>query len=208
MRVLSTVLFFYVTSLQFCSQGQTFVIQETNGQKEKKNPHQIPAYCIFEYIYWAAYTETSAWCSLGYAGQRRFKSKRIKVGHLPVGQFLYTYQSNRLMKMPAGSRQRHRHLPLPGPALSIVSINIEGFSRCKAEIMATMANRFDLLCMQETHISPAQHRPVIPGMKLVAEIRHRQYGSAVFSRPNLKIEEVWTHTTEGNIETINSIQFK
>ncbi|KAK1883404.1 Exodeoxyribonuclease [Dissostichus eleginoides] len=104
--------------------------------------------------------------------------------------------------MPAGSRQRHRYLPLSGPALSIVSINIESFSGCKAEILATMANRFDILCMQETHIGPAQHRPTIPGMKLVAETRHRQYGSAVFSRPNLKIEEIWTHTTEGNMETI------
>ncbi|KAK1884371.1 Exodeoxyribonuclease [Dissostichus eleginoides] len=104
--------------------------------------------------------------------------------------------------MPAESRQRHRYLPLSGPALSIVSINIEGFSGCKAEILATMANRFDILCMQETHIGPAQHRPTIPGMKLVAETRHRQYGSAVFSRPNLKIEEIWTHTTEGNMETI------
>lgn len=106
------------------------------------------------------------------------------------------------MTTPAGPRQRHRHSPASGPALTVVSINIEGFSRCKADILATMANRFDLLCMQETHIGPAQHRPTITGMKLIAEIRHRQYGSAVFSRPNLKIEEVYTHTTEGDMETI------
>ncbi|KAJ8365035.1 hypothetical protein SKAU_G00138660 [Synaphobranchus kaupii] len=39
-------------------------------------------------------------------------------------------------------------------------------------------------------------------MTLVAEIRHRQYGSAVFSRPNLKIEEICAHTTKGHMETI------
>ncbi|KAI4825603.1 hypothetical protein KUCAC02_021283 [Chaenocephalus aceratus] len=105
------------------------------------------------------------------------------------------------MKMPAGSRQRHRYLPLSGPALSIVSINIEGFSGCKAEILATMANRFDILCMQETHIG-LQNTTYHPWNELVAETRHRQYGSAVFSRPNLKIEEVGTHTTEGNMKTI------
>ncbi|XP_032874732.1 5-hydroxytryptamine receptor 7-like [Amblyraja radiata] len=98
--------------------------------------------------------------------------------------------------------KRHRHSPSSGPALSIASINIEGFSRCKADILATAAKRFDIVCMQETHTGPTQHRPAIPGMKLVAEIRHRQYGSAVFSRPNLAIEEVCTHTTEGQMGTI------
>ncbi|KAJ8373455.1 hypothetical protein SKAU_G00040350 [Synaphobranchus kaupii] len=95
-----------------------------------------------------------------------------------------------------------RHLRPSGPALSIASINIEGFSRCKADILATVVKHFDIVCMQETHIGPAQHRPALPGMKLVAETRHRQYGSAVFSRPNLTIEEVCTHTTEGQMETI------
>ncbi|CAM4735392.1 unnamed protein product [Leuciscus chuanchicus] len=65
--------------------------------------------------------------------------------------------------------------PPLGPALSIASINIEGFSRRKADI-ATVVRRFDIVCMQETHIGPAQHRPAITGMKLVAQIRHRQYG--------------------------------
>ena len=91
------------------------------------------------------------------------------------------------MTMP----KRHRHSPPSGPALSIASINIEGFSSCK-----------DILCMQETHIGPAQHQPAIPGIKLVTEIRQRQYGSAVFSRPNLMIEEVCTHSTKGQMETI------
>jgi hypothetical protein len=56
--------------------------------------------------------------------------------------------------------------------------------------------------MQETHPGPAQHGPAIPGMKLVAEIRHTQYGSAVIGRPNLAFKEVGTHTTEGQMETI------
>lgn len=96
----------------------------------------------------------------------------------------------------------NRYSPPSGPALSIASINIEGFSRHKADILATAVRCFDIVCMQETHFGPAQHRPAIPGMKLVAEIRHRQYGSAVFSRPNLAIEEVCTHITKGQMETI------
>lgn len=39
-------------------------------------------------------------------------------------------------------------------------------------------------------------------MKLGAEIHHGQYGSAVFSRPNLVIEVACTHITEGQMETI------
>ena len=98
--------------------------------------------------------------------------------------------------------KRQRHSPPSEPALAIASINIEGFSRSKAIILETAVKRFDIVCMQETHVGPAQQRPSIPGMKLVAEIRHRQYGSAVFCRPNLTIEEVCTHTTEGQMETI------
>ena len=98
--------------------------------------------------------------------------------------------------------KRDRPPPPSGSALSIASINIEGFSSCKADILAITAKRFDIVCMQETHIGPAQHRPAIPAMKLVAEIWHRKYGSAVFSRPNLAIEEVCTHTTEGQMEAI------
>ena len=71
-----------------------------------------------------------------------------------------------------------------------MSINIEGYSQAKAEIVSTFAHGYDIVCMQETHIGPEHCRTSIHGMKLIAETRHTQYGSAVFARPTLDIEEV------------------
>ena len=71
--------------------------------------------------------------------------------------------------------------PFSGPALSTVSINIEGYSQAKAEIVSTFAHGYDIICMQETHIGPEHCRPSIHGMELIAETRYRQYGSAVFA---------------------------
>ena len=60
-----------------------------------------------------------------------------------------------------------------GPALSTMSINIEGYSQAKAEIVSTIAHGYDIVCMQETHIGHEHCRPSTYGMKLIAEIRHR-----------------------------------
>ena len=79
-----------------------------------------------------------------------------------------------------------------GPALSTMSINIEAYSQAKAEIVSTFAHGYDIVCMQETHIGPEHCRPSIYGMKLIAEIRHRKYVSAVYAKPTLNIEEVHT----------------
>ena len=91
-----------------------------------------------------------------------------------------------------------------GPALSTMSINIEGYSQAKAEIVSTFAHGYDIVCMQETHIGPEHCRPSIYGMKLIAEIRQRKYGSAVYAKPTLNIEEVGLHTevTDSQIELI------
>ena len=68
--------------------------------------------------------------------------------------------------------------------------------------MPTFAHVYDIVCMQETHIGPDHCRPSIHGMKLIAETRHRQYGSAVFAKPTLNIEEVHTEVTDSQIELI------
>ena len=91
-------------------------------------------------------------------------------------------------------------MPFSGAALSTVSINIEGYSQDKAENVSTFAHDYDIVCMQETHIGPEHCRPSIQGMKLIAETRHRKYGSAVFAKPTLNIEEVHTEVTDSQIE--------
>ena len=68
--------------------------------------------------------------------------------------------------------------------------------------MSTFAHGYDIVCMQETHIGPEHCRPSIYGMKLIAEIRHRKYGSAVYAKPTLNIEEVHTEVTDSQIELI------
>ena len=56
--------------------------------------------------------------------------------------------------------------------------------------------------MQETHIGPEHCRLSIHGMNLIAETRPRKYGSAVYAKPNLNIEEVHTEVTDSQIEQI------
>ena len=60
-------------------------------------------------------------------------------------------------------------------------IAIEGYSQAKADIVSTFAHGYDIVVMQETQIRPEHYRPSIHGMKLIAETRHRKYGSAVYA---------------------------
>lgn len=91
----------------------------------------------------------------------------------------------------------------PNPALTIISQNIEGFSASKGQLLATLCaeNNCDILCIQETHRDMASTRPKIQGMILIGEIPNKQYGSAIFSKPGLIIENV-EHSNTGNIEII------
>ena len=57
--------------------------------------------------------------------------------------------------------------------------------------------------MQETHRGPGAVRPRVPGMNLVAEIAHEQYGSALFIRDSCTCESTSTSTTD-NIEIIQA----
>ena len=88
-----------------------------------------------------------------------------------------------------------------GPALSTMSINIQGYSQAKTEIVSTFAHGYDIVSMQETYIGPEHCRPSIHGMKLIAEIRHRN-GSAVYAKPTPIIKEVHPEVTDSLIELI------
>ena len=83
-----------------------------------------------------------------------------------------------------------------------MSINIEGYSHAKAEIVSAFAHGYDIVCMQDTHIGPEHCRPSIHGMKLIAETRHRKYCSVLYAKPILKIEEVHTEVIDSQIELI------
>lgn len=77
-----------------------------------------------------------------------------------------------------------------GPALTVISVNIEGFSSAKQNILAKLCSKqqCDVLCLQETHRGSENNRPTIPGMALAIERPHRQYGSAVFVKAGLVIK--------------------
>jgi len=78
----------------------------------------------------------------------------------------------------------------PAPALTITFANVEGFSTAKQQILAELCSSLpcDVLCLQETHRGSDNNRPTIPGMVLVAERPHRQYGSAIFVKAGSVIE--------------------
>ena len=86
-----------------------------------------------------------------------------------------------------------------------MSVNIKGLSSTKQQILAALfANhKCDLLCIQETHRGPGAVRPKIPGMNLVAEIAHEQYGIALFIRDSCTCKYTSTSSTD-NIEIIQA----
>ncbi|KAJ8362344.1 hypothetical protein AAFF_G00379670 [Aldrovandia affinis] len=87
-------------------------------------------------------------------------------------------------------------------ALVVTSINVEGYTKTKAEVIASHCSGNDIICMQETHLGLKSNRPMLPGMKLVVEIRHPKYGSAVFVNPLLDVRDIYTNSSDTNIETV------
>ena len=75
--------------------------------------------------------------------------------------------------------------------MTAMSINIEGLSSAKQQLVGNLCPEIDcdVLCLPETHRGQQQYRPRIPGMKLVAERPHEQYGSAVFTKRDTIIEQ-------------------
>lgn len=94
--------------------------------------------------------------------------------------------------------------PLSGPApIKTTSINIEGFSTNKSEILTEicMQNECNVICVQETHGDQNSIRPKIKNMKLVIERPHNKYGSAIFVRQDLKIQ-LTDYTNHDDIEIL------
>ena len=84
----------------------------------------------------------------------------------------------------------HQQGSLSGPALRIVFSNIEGLTCTKQDLLAELCtrNNCDILCLQEIHRGPSRNRPRIPGMTLITERLHDQYGSAIFVRNGLTVD--------------------
>lgn len=76
-----------------------------------------------------------------------------------------------------------------GPALIMISINIEEISPNKEDILAQLCKETscDVLCVQETHRGNESKIPKINGMKLAAIRPHKKYGSAIFTKPSIDI---------------------
>jgi len=79
--------------------------------------------------------------------------------------------------------------PFSGPALITVSINIEGISSDKDDILAQLCKETscDVLCIQEMHKGNESKTPKINGIKLAAIRSHTKYGSAIFPKPSIEI---------------------
>lgn len=93
---------------------------------------------------------------------------------------------------------------LSRPHLVIVSVNVEGLSVAKEELLQHIVNepRCDILCIQETHRDDTLRRPKILGMKLAVERPHRQYGSAIFVRNDIAVLST-SHTEVNDIEILS-----
>jgi len=92
--------------------------------------------------------------------------------------------------MPRHSKSKRPFLGSPPPAINVITQNIEGFSVAKDELLAPLCKlqRCDVLCVQETHRDEASVRPKIPGMNLVIELPHPQYGIAIYTKPELVVD--------------------
>lgn len=61
-------------------------------------------------------------------------------------------------------------------ALVVTSVNVEGYTTTKADVLASCCNRSDNAYMQETHLGPMINWPKLQGIKVVDEIRHPKHG--------------------------------
>ena len=104
----------------------------------------------------------------------------------------------------ADEARGHQQGSLSGPALSIVSSNIEDLTCAKQDLLAELCtrNNCDILCLQETHRGPSRNRPRIPGMTLITERLHDQYGSAIFVRNGLTVDNASVSEND-NIEVLS-----
>ena len=93
-----------------------------------------------------------------------------------------SYKSKKMLPRKRDASQSHTKGPFSGPALTIMSFNVEGLSAAKEQLIADLRQRHlcAVVCIQETHRGPDAIRPSIPGMDLAIERPHPQYGSTIF----------------------------
>ena len=87
---------------------------------------------------------------------------------------------------------------------TLISFNTEGFSIEKADILSSLCrvNNCGVLLLQETHREPTRNRPKIPGMNLIVERPHDQYGSAIYVKPGLDVNNTNIYS-DNNIEILS-----
>ena len=90
-----------------------------------------------------------------------------------------------------------------GPVISVLSFNVEGISTAKQELLADICVRTQcqVLCLQETHRGQDDIRPRVPGMRLVAERPHEQYGSAIYVKSGIRVYSTKV-SADNNIEVL------
>ena len=76
-------------------------------------------------------------------------------------------------------------------ALTVISGNIEGLTVVKASMLSVMCKDRHCQCPKNPRGSQTQAMPRIPGMTLVAERPHNNYGSAVLIRDDLKVKGIY-----------------
>ena len=77
---------------------------------------------------------------------------------------------------------RSQRVSFLGPALTVISANVEGFPTTKQQILAELYRNLhcDVLCLQDTHRGSDNNRPSILSMVLVTERPHC-HGTVVLS---------------------------
>ena len=95
--------------------------------------------------------------------------------------------------------------PLLRPEMLAISVNIEGLSSTKEDLLANICKEYDcdILCIQETHPGPNHNRPRVPGMTLAVEHPHEKNGSAMFVK-NGCIFESTSQTSHNSIEMLST----
>ena len=93
-----------------------------------------------------------------------------------------SHKSKKMLPRKRDTSHSHTKGPFSGPALTIMSFNVEGLSAAKEQLIADLRHRLPcaVVCIHETNRGPDAIRPSIPGMDLVIERPHSQYGSAIF----------------------------
>ena len=107
--------------------------------------------------------------------------------------------------------QNHTEGSFSGPALTIMSFNVQWLSAAKQQLIADLRHRLQcaVVCMQNTHRGPDDIRPSIPGMELAIDKPHSQYGSAIYLTSGTTVNRT-SLTDINNIEILgvdlNSLQ--